>query len=307
MASTVWKGQLSFGLVSVPVRIIRAGRQERVNFRKVYRTSQREEEPAESAPAKTSKMSGAIEEQAPASYSDIPVAPVRHEYATQGGEERIPEREVLKAVEYEKGEFAVFRPDEVKKFNIETSSEMEILQFVPTDSIDPVYFNASYYVLPDKGGEKPYSLLYEAMSKSAHSAVAYVAMHGRKQLLTLRAGFSGIVMHTLFFENEVHRAEEFKADASLVRPQELKLAELLVSQLKAEFEPSQYKDERLERMRESVAEKIGNRQVSHATAEPPERKPVIDIMDALRKSLEKKPAARESREARPKRRKTAGA
>ena len=177
MPVTVWKGQLTFGLVSIPIRIIRAARQERIRFTQVYRPEAALREQARNGPRD--------EPDEDVSAEDIPAAVgraeslnapehverVKRQYIAPDSGEAVPMREVLKGYEYEKEHFAVFHPQEMRKFRAETTRDMEILEFVKLEGIDPVFFNASYYVAPDRGGEKPYSLLFEAMRRSACAAV----------------------------------------------------------------------------------------------------------------------------------------
>ncbi|HVW83390.1 MAG TPA: Ku protein [Bryobacteraceae bacterium] len=248
MPSTVWKGHLTFGLLSIPIRIVRAARQEKVRFQRVYRKHARAAEEADDAAEPEPGERPAIPTAEPLSE----VAPVRSEFVTRTGGEKIEPVEILKGVEYEKGQFAVFRPEEVRRFRVETSREMEIIQFVKLEEIDPVYFNASYYVLPDRGGEKPYALFFEAMRKTKHAALTHVAMHGRDQFALLRAGGAGILLHTMYFQNEAHPEDAYRAERSDVKPAEMKLAEMLIAQLAAPFDPAVLKDERLERMRAAI-------------------------------------------------------
>jgi DNA end-binding protein Ku len=310
MAVTVWKGQLTFGLVSIPIRIIRAARQERVRFQQVYRPQPHDgdEEPA---PPPASRARQAEARATPAEAARIrpaepepPVERVQRQYTATDTGEAVAPRDLLKGYEYSKGQFAVFRPEEIRRFRAETTRDMEILEFVKLETIDPVFFNASYYVTPDRGGEKPYSLLFEAMRKSGYAALARFAMHGREQILALRPGQRGVIMHTLFFEGEIHAEDEYAANPSLVTPQEMKLAELLISQLATDFDPSKFKDERMARIQASIGAKIEGGGAARESARP--SAPVIDILEALRRSLERKPPAQETGAGKPKRRKTGG-
>jgi DNA end-binding protein Ku len=293
MPVTVWKGQLTFGLVSIPIRIVRAARQERIRFTHVYRAEPDvPEEPAEEVSAEDIP--------APNAHAEVSAPPahverVQRQYTAPDSGEAVPAREVLKGYEYEKGHFAVFHPQEVRKLRAETTRDMEILEFVKLEGVDPVYLNASYYVAPDRGGEKPYSLLFEAMRRAGYAAIARFAMHGREQMLVLRPGKHGILMHTLFYETEIHAQDEFTANTSLVTPQEMKLAELLISQLAADFDAAKFKDERKARVQAAIDARIA---VGGASSEretgPKKTAPVVDILDALRRSLERKPPAREA-------------
>lgn len=324
MPVTVWKGQLTFGLVSIPIRIIRAARQERVRFKQVYHAQSHGESPSkddeeESAPVSPSRSPSVEVRAAPAAAARLrPAGPqpteepdeqpyvehVQRQYTASDTGEEVAPRDLLKGYEYSKGQFAVFHPEEIRRFRAETTRDMEILEFVKLETIDPVFFNASYYVTPDRGGEKPYSLLFEAMRKSGYAALARFAMHGREQILAIRPGKRGIIMHTLFFDAEVHGEDEYTAKPSLVTAQEMKLAELLISQLATVFDSSKFKDERMARIQASIEAKIqrGGAASERQSSKPPA--PVVDILDALRRSLERKPPAQETAaEKRPKRRK----
>lgn len=301
MPVTVWKGQLTFGLVSIPIRIIRAARQERVRFTQVYRPQPHEDE---EEPAPTPVPRGRHVEAAPTGLTEPepPVERVERQYTAPNTGEAIAPQNLLKGYEYSKGQFAVFHPEEIRRFRAETTREMEIVEFIKLETIDPVFFNASYYVTPDRGGEKPYSLLFEAMRKSGYAAVARFAMHGREQILALRPGKRGIVMHTLFFEAETHGEDEYAANPLLVKPQEMKLAELLISQLATDFDPSKFKDERMARIQASIEAKV--ERGGAASENPTPSAPVVDILEALRRSLERKPPVQETAAGkRPKRRK----
>jgi len=314
MPVTVWKGQLTFGLVSIPIRIIRAARQERVRFTQVYRaqpdndqsSSKDDEEPApppaprgrqaesRATPLEAARLRPAEPQPRMPSGPEPHVERVQRQYTAGDTGEAVAPRDLLKGYEYKKGQFAVFRPEEIRRFRAETTRDMEILEFVKLETIDPVFFNASWYVTPDRGGEKPYSLLFEAMRKSGYAALARFAMHGREQILALRPGKRGILMHTLFFEGEIHGEDEYAADPSLVTPQEIKLAELLISQLATDFDASKFKDERMARIQASIEAKIegGGAAAERQSGKP--AAPVVDILDALRRSLERKPPAQET-------------
>ena len=312
MPVTVWKGQLTFGLVSIPIRIIRAARQERVRFTQVYRTQHPdneisdddEEEPApaprgskaeaRATPVEAARFGPAERRQHTPAEGAPHVERVQRQYTAADTGESVAPRDLLKGYEYKKGEFAVFRPEEVRRFRAETTRDMEILEFVKLETVDPVFFNASYYVAPDRGGEKPYSLLFEAMRKSGFAALARFAMHGREQILALRPGKRGIIMHTLFFESEIHGEDEYAASPSMVTAQEMKLAELLISQLATDFDPAKFKDERMARIQASIEAKIEGGGSASARESGKPAAPVVDILDALRRSLERKPPAQET-------------
>jgi DNA end-binding protein Ku len=168
---------------------------------------------------------------------------------------------------------------------------MEILEFVKSDQVDPVYLESSYYVAPDEGGEKPYALLFQALRESKYFALAKVAMHNREHIIVLRPGAKGILSHTMYFQDEIRQVEEFRTDTSLVKEKELEMAKMLISSLEADFEPQKYHDEYRLNLQRMIEAKIQGKKVVAAPSE--HVAPVIDIMEALKRSLaeKRKPAA----------------
>ena len=167
---------------------------------------------------------------------------------------------------------------------------MEILEFVKGEDVDPVYLDSSYYMAPDEGGEKPYALLFAALKKTGYYGVAKIAMHNREHIVIMRPGEHGLLLHTMYFADEVRKTEEFRTDTENIREKELALALNLVEALSGEFEPQKYSDTYRDNLRKMIEAKIEG----HSVVETPETKiaPVIDIMEALKKSLEmRKPPA----------------
>jgi DNA end-binding protein Ku len=293
MAATVWKGHLTFGLVSVPVKLFRAARTEKVHMNLLQRqTGQRVRRvflPAEDISQ-------------PEEIHTFPAEPDLHpgkvaETVTDRGSTRqsiVSDSDLIRGFEYEKGRYAEFEPRELEALAPRNSSEMQILEFVKLEEVDPIYLENSYYVAPDRHGEKPYALLYEALHKTAQSAIAEFVMHRRDQIMLLRAGRHGIIGHSLFHEDEIRRATEFHSDSSLVVPREMELAIKLIDALKAPFEPEKFKDKYRETLNAAISERMagGTREASPVNRPAP----VIDIMAALKASLTKarKPAARET-------------
>jgi DNA end-binding protein Ku len=246
MAATVWKGFITFGLISIPVRLFRAARPERVNLRVLSR-------------------SGAA----------------RPEQAKKG-------------FEYAKGRFVSVEPEELKSIAPQTTTEMAIEEFVALDEIDPVYFEASYYVAPEKAGEKAYALLYRSLQLTRLVALAQFAMHNRGHVVVLRPGHSGLLAHTMFYAPEVRARDEFHADTSTLTAKELDLAKTLIRSLTGSFEPEKYHDTYREKLEAMLSKKAAGKPVSAAaSAEPRKQAKVVDIADALRASLAnlKKPPA----------------
>jgi DNA end-binding protein Ku len=175
---------------------------------------------------------------------------------------------------------------------------IELQEFVKSSEVDPVYLESSYYLAPDEAGERPYALLLEALRRSGYVGLAKVTMHNREHVVVLRPGEQGILMHTMYYADEVRKSEEFRTDTSLVKEKELELAMSLVESLAAQFEPEKYKDSYRENLHAMIQAKLQGQEVVEAPA-PPMAK-VIDIMEALKQSIAmaKKPpvSVKEARE-----------
>jgi DNA end-binding protein Ku len=201
----------------------------------------------------------------------------------------VPRSDLVKGYEYEKDHYVVIDEEDIKKVAPKTARVMEILEFVKADQVDPIYLESSYYVAPDEGGEKPYALLFQALRESSYYALAKVAMHNREHIIILRPGPKGILSHTMYFQDEIRQVEEFRTDTSLVKDKELAMAKMLISSLEADFEPQKYHDEYRMNLQRMIEDKIEGKKVVAAPSE--HVAPVIDIMEALKMSLEnaKKP------------------
>ena len=301
MASTVWRGHISFGLISIPVRLFRAARPERISLRRVYRSdvpSETAEEPPdlhdpeirdasfgfarEARDRQGTVQSHVDSSEAPA---EEPVfAPVRQAALTTDSDQALPAKSVHRGYEYEKSRFVVIDPEELKKIAPKTATEMEILEFVRLSEIDPIYFETSYYVRPEKAGEKPYALLYRALQVSQLVAVARFAMHNREHVVVLRPGRRGLISHTMYFASEVRRDEEYETDFTGLTTTELELANRLIESLAGPFEPEKYRDTYREQLEAIIAAKVEGR-VSTKPEKPVRSERVINITDALQKSL----------------------
>ena len=258
MATTVWKGHLTFGLVSFPVKLFTAARSENISFNQLHKDDH---------------------------------SRIKQVIYCQAEDKPVPRSELVKGYEYEKDRYVVVDDEEIKKMAPPTAKVMEILEFVKATEVDPVYFENSYYMAPDEAGEKPYALLYDVLRKSGYVGVAKVAMHNREHIVIFRPGPTGLLMHTMYYSQEIRKVEEFRTDTSLVKEKEVELANMLVESLAAPFEPEKYKDSYRENLQSLIDAKINGQQV----VAPPSVEPakVIDIMEALKQSLAiaKKPAA----------------
>jgi DNA end-binding protein Ku len=254
MPASTWKGFIAFGLISIPVRLSPAARTERISFNQLHKVCHtRLKQPL--------------------------FCPTCN---------RMVERsEVEKGYEYEKDQYVLFTEEELDKAEPESARTMEILEFVKTAEIDPLYYDSSYYVTPEDEGRKAYQLLLEAMKKSGYAAVAKVSMHSRENIVILRPQKNGLTLHTMFYSNEIRHAEESGGKIE-VKEQERALAEQLIKTLAAPFQPEKYHDTYQENLKTLIEAKTKGEEV---TSTPHiARAPVIDLMQALKNSLAAKPA-----------------
>lgn len=261
MPATVWKGYLSFGLVSFPIRLFSAARPEPVHFHLLHEKD----------------------------LSRI------HEVMYCAAEDKPVDRsEIVKGYEYEKNQYVVVDPDELTQIAPATASVMEILQFVRYDEIDPVFFETSYYVSPEEAVSKPYSLLLEAMKETQYDAVAKVAMHGREHIVILRPREQGMMLHTMYFVDELHKSNEVDIPKpAKISKKEIDMAKKLIETLAEPFKPEQFHDEYKANVLALIEKKRKGQKIT--PIKQPKKAPVIDLMQALQQSLAKtrhKPEAR---------------
>src|SRR6266496_6488816 len=253
MASSVWRGHLTFGLVSFPIRLFSAARSETVSFNLLHKDDH---------------------------------SRIKQVTFCQKEDKPVPRTDLVKRYEYEKDRYVVIDDEDIKKVAPKTAKVMEILEFVKADQVDPIYLESSYYVAPDEGGEKPYALLFQALRESQFFALAKVAMHNREHIIVLRPGSKGILSHTMYFQDEIRQVDEFRTDTSLVKDKELAMAKMLISSLEADFEPQKYHDSYRDNLQKLIEAKIEGKKVVETPSE--HIAPVIDIMEALKKSLAEK-------------------
>ncbi len=288
MASTIWKGQLTFGLLAFPVRLQKAARRERISLKYVRQTGyEPTEETDADDPQEPSKapLAGAPEG-LPRAEGPGEILPVRQGYFSEGQREPSTSVELQRGYEVAPDKFVVVRSEELKSLRKATSADMQILRSVQMHDIDPVFLENSYYVIPGTGGEKPYSLFYRALAETQLAALAEVAMHGREHVVVLRAGSKGLIAHTMFYVNEVRGTEEYATDTAGVSDKELDLAKKYIEALKEDFRPEEFTDSYREKLQDLIASKVGPETTAGTgRAEKPMGK-VVDIMVALRQSLE---------------------
>ena len=233
---------------------------------------------------------------------------LRQQYLCQRENVIVERADMVKGYEFAKDQYVVFTPEELKEMEEKGTNLVEIDAFVPSDSIDPVYYDRAYFLGPDKGGDKPYALLAEAMRQSQRSAVAKWAARGKQYIVQLRAVAGGIVMQQLLYAPEVRSIDELDIAATPVKDQELALAKQLIAQISTEtFDPAAYRDDVKARIEAAIERKVEGKEIEVAPtlAEPSGQ--VIDLMEALRASVQQKTAAKAAPAARKPPRKVAPA
>jgi DNA end-binding protein Ku len=252
MPATVWKGFLSFGLVSFPIRLFSAARADHIHFNMLHR-----------------KDLSRIKEVWYCAKEDKPV----------------DRSEIVKGYEVSKGDYIVVEDDDLKKIAPATATTMEIVQFVRDKEVDPIYFESSYYVAPDEAVSKPYELFLQALTDAQYDAIAKVTMHNREHSVLIRAAKSGLLLYTLFYPNELRAANQ-----PAIKPgkkpsgKELSLAKDLIQHLAGPFKPEELHDTYRENVEQLIEQKRKGQKVT--SIQRPRKAPVVDLMDALKRSLE---------------------
>ena len=255
MAQTVWKGHLTFGLVSVPIRLYAAARTETVSFNQLH------------------KACGTR---------------VKQKLFCPSCEKTVERSELVKGAEVEGGRYVLVEDSELQAMAPESGTSMEVLEFVKLDEVDPVYFDSSYYMVAEnKAGEKPYFLLQKSLQEMNYAAIAKLSKANREHIVIVRPSGPGLMLHTLFYQDEVRQVADYgQADGVQLSEKELELGKLFVSSLAAPFDSSKYHDRYRENLTSLIAAKAQG-QTIEATASPAAQPPAMDLMAALKASLER--------------------
>jgi DNA end-binding protein Ku len=218
---------------------------------------------------------------------------VKQQYIAVNDGKVVPRSEITKGYEFAKDQFVIFSPKELKELEDKSSKTIDITEFVPLHSVDPIYFSGTYLLAPEKGGAKPYALLTRALRDSELCAVGRWVSHGKEHIVVLRPLQGGLAMHELHFHAEVRSMKDLDIEEAKVSEPELKLARQLIDQLAVEkFDPSEYANEFNARLAAAVQRKVEGKEVSLAAEATPGRggENVIDLMQALKRSLGARPS-----------------
>jgi DNA end-binding protein Ku len=252
----IWKGAISFGLVNIPIELYSAvsSSGERVSFRLLHKKDQ---------------------------------SPIRNERVCQKEDKAIPWDEIVKGYEYSKGKFVIMDEEDFRAAAIESSKSIEILDFVKSEEIDPRYFETPYYLVPQKGGDKAYALLREAIRSTGMVGIGKVTMRSNSiHLVGLKVVEEALVMEIMRYADELVDTSSFTfPTADAVRPQELAMAEQLVNTLAGTFSPENYRDEYKDKLMEIINAKLKGKKIEVEEPEEPEATNVVDLMARLQESL----------------------
>lgn len=263
MAATIWNGRITFGLVSVPVKLYRAIESHDLHFNLLHESCRNR---------------------------------IRLQYYCPHHEHTVERSELVRGFEYEKGKYVIVEEEELEQIEPESSTNLDIEQFIDLAEVDPIYFEKTYFVGPgDEGTEKTLSLLVTAMRNKGRAGIGKLFMRDREYLALVRPALNGLVLQILHYADEIRKNEFTVEGEHQVRRKELELAELLVENLTEDYDPERYKNEFIERMEELVESKIEGRKLKVYRTK---QKPVVtDLMKALEQSLKqtggaKRPASR---------------
>jgi DNA end-binding protein Ku len=255
MASSVWSGYLTFGLISMPVRLFSGARSNHISFNMLHRDDNTR-----------------VKQQLWCPH-----------------DERVVERsEIVKGFEYRKGEYVIIEPEEIKKIEPKTAKAMEILEFVQAEEVDPIYFESSYYLVPEEAGRRPYALLSRALEETDYVAIAKLTMHNREYTVFLRPHKGGMMLHTMYYKEEVKELESFGRPDVELKDAEVKVAHQLIEALAGKFEPEKYHDTFEENLKELIKARLEGTDVT-PVEKPRKLAPVVDLMAALKESLAQMP------------------
>jgi DNA end-binding protein Ku len=252
MAASVWKGNIVLSLISIPIKLYAAARSQRTYLHQIHKECNTR---------------------------------VRQPLFCPTCNRIVSRDETVKGYEFDEGQYILMEDKEIKKIAAASSHELEIVAFTKMQEIDPVFFDASYFCMAEDNGKKAYALLYKALVDTETVGIGKLMMHQRDYTVFLRPYQHGLVLHTMYFANEIRELPEYGVLENVaLKPQEVKLTEQLVESMTEHFKPKQYHNEFQERLKKLIEAKLHGKSVAIAD-EGPRRAPVIDMMSALKKSL----------------------
>jgi DNA end-binding protein Ku len=253
MPRAIWRGTISFGLVSVPVRMYAATESKELRFHFLTKGD---------------------------------LQPIGYDKVRKDSGEHVDAEDIVRGFEIEKGRYVELTDEDIDRLDIELTHSIDICDFVDIDEIDPIYFRKAYYVLPEEGAEKPYRLLLAALEETGKVAIAKVVIRNKQHLAALRPWEGIIVLETMYFADEIRKPEAVDGKGEL-RKAEVEMARSLVENLSAKFDPEKYDDTYRKELLALLKEKAETGEISASSEEGEEEGEVVDLMAALRESVER--------------------
>jgi len=265
---SIWRGTISFGLVSVPVRMFTATESKELRFNFLHKDD---------------------------------LSPIGYDKVRKDTGEHVDPEDIVRGFEIEKGRYVPLDDEDLDRLDIELTKSIDILDFVDLDEIDPIYFRKAYYLLPDEGAEKPYALLVRALEETGKVGIAKVVIRNKQHLAALRPVDGILVLETMYYADEVRKPEEVKVSGDL-RKAEVDMAKSLVENLSEPFKPEKYDDTYRKELLELLRAKAKGQKLPEPSEEDPGE--VVDLMAALRESVERTKRSQAKRRAPAKRKAT---
>src|SRR5881296_1233746 len=256
MARAIWKGSISFGLVNIPIALYPATRREELKFRLLRK-------------------------------SDL--SPVNYRRVAEKDGKEVPWDEIVKGYEYEKGKYVVLKDEDFQRVDLEATQTVDIQDFVELDEIDPIFFYKPYYLEPQKGGDKAYALLRDALKDSKKVGVAKVVIKTREYLAGVKPEDGALVLELMHFADELADTSKLHIPKKVeVGKREMKMAKSLIDSMSSKWNPEKYKDDYREALMEVIEEKVeaGGKEIDEKPKKAPKPTKVINLVSVLQKSLE---------------------
>ena len=251
----IWKGSITFGLVYIPVAVYPATREEKISFRQLRARD---------------------------------LSPIRYKKVAEADEKEVKPEDIVKGFEYEKGHWVTLKDEDFEKVKIESTHSIEITDFVDQVQIDPKFFYRPYFLEAQKGGDKPYALLYKALQDSGKVGIAKVVIASREYLAAVKPDGLFLILELMHFANEVLEPDSLKTPSDKeVSPKELDMAKALIESMAGEWEPTKYKDQYRAALMELIEDKARKRPLSEKPVAPRMASNVVDLVSVLQESLQK--------------------
>jgi DNA end-binding protein Ku len=266
MARAIWKGSISFGLVNIPIALYPATRREELKFRLLRKTD---------------------------------LSPVNYKRVAEKDGKEVPWDQIVKGYEYEKGKYVVLQDEDFQRVDIEATQTVDIQDFVELDEIDPIFFYKPYYLEPQKGGDKAYALLRDALKDSKKVGVAKVVIKTREYLAGVKPEDGALVLELMHFADELADTSKLHIPKKVeVGKREMTMAKSLIDSMSSKWNPEKYKDDYREALMEVIEEKVeaGGKEIEEKPKKAPKPTKVIDLVSVLQKSLEETGAKRKTRD-----------